>query len=71
VGFSQSDWLELQKLQGKLDHNGIRFGNRQQRPEPVQLSFLPQSENPKRPQVQKRLKPPPDPGYDRFQLRLW
>jgi len=63
VGFSQSDWEELQRLQGKLGR--IRFGPRMQRPEPIQLSFLPQVEKPK--------KPPRDdgPGYERFQLRLW
>lgn len=63
MGFSQADWLELQRLQGKLGR--IRFGPRQQRPDPIQLSFLPQAEKPKK-------KPRDDgPGYERFQMRLW
>jgi len=64
MGFTQQDWLELNNLQGKLSR--IRFGPRQQRPAPIQLSFLPPSERPKKPK-----KPPDDPGYERYQLRLW
>src|SRR6516165_3513286 len=66
VGFSQADWQELLRLQGKLDRNAIRLGNRQSRPEPIQLSFLPQPEKPQRPAAKGRRKPPPDPGYERF-----
>jgi hypothetical protein len=65
VGFSQADWLELQRLQENLGK--IRFGPRQQRPEPIQLSFLPPTERPKA----ERRKKPEDPGYERYQLRLW
>jgi len=65
VGFSQADWLELQRLQGKLGK--IRYGPRQQRPEPIQLSFLP----PRKPRVERRKPRDDDPGYERHQLRLW
>lgn len=62
VGFSQADWQELQRLQGKLGR--IRYGPRRQRPEPIQLSSLPAKV--------ERLKPRDDgPGYERYQLRLW
>ena len=64
MGFTQADWEELQRLQGKLGR--IRFGPRQQRPDPIQLSFLPQ-----KPKVERRRKKPDDPGYERYQLRLW
>jgi len=64
MGFSQADWEELQRLQGKLGR--IRFGPRQHRPDPIQLSFLP----PVRPKAERRRKSD-DPGYERFQLRLW
>jgi hypothetical protein len=63
MGFSQADWEELQRLQGKLGR--IRFGPRTQRPEPIQLSFLPK--------LKREVRKPrdDDPGYERFQLRLW
>jgi hypothetical protein len=64
MGFSQADWEELQRLQGKLGR--IRFGPRQQRPPPIKLSFL--QEPPKPP---KRPKPTDELGYERYQLRLW
>ena len=70
MGFSQADWQELQRLQGKLGR--IRYGPRQQRPEPIQLSFLPPVEKPR-----KKAPSPPrttrddGPGYERYQLRLW
>ncbi len=67
MGFSQADWEELQKLQGRFDK--IRFGPRSYRPPSIQLTFLPQTEKPKRPAPKDRRKPPP--GYERFQLRLW
>jgi hypothetical protein len=71
VGFSTSDWEELQRLQGKLGK--IRFGPRSYRPPPIQLSFLPPPSEPSRPRpASKRPKKPPDePGYERYQLRLW
>ena len=65
MGFSQSDWEELQRLQAKLGK--IRFGPRQVHPPPIQLSFLPQHAKPK-PRLKKR---DDDPGYERYQLRLW
>jgi hypothetical protein len=65
VGFSPADWEELQRLQGKLGR--IRFGPRMQRPEPIRLSFLP----PQKPKVERRKSRDDDPGYERFQLRLW
>jgi hypothetical protein len=68
MGFSQADWEELQRLKGKLGR--IRFGPRQQRPDPIQLSFLPEPGKPTRPRAERR-RPPPDPGYERYQLRLW
>lgn len=64
VGFTQADWQELLRLQGKLGQ--IRFGPRAVKPPPIQLGFLPRAEKPKRP---KKL--PDDPGYERYQLRLW
>ena len=64
VGFTPADWEELQRLQGRLGK--IRFGPRQVRAEPIQLSFLPQLERPKRPKRRDD-----DPGYERYQLRLW
>lgn len=62
MGFTQADWQELQ-----LNLDKIRFGPRQSRPPALQLSFLPRIEKPKRPPA----KAPEDPGYERFQLRLW
>ena len=64
MGFSQADWEELQRLQGKLGR--IRYGPRQQRAAPIQLSFLAPVETRKRSK-----KPPDEPGYERYQLRLW
>lgn len=64
MGFTQADWEELQRLQGKLGR--IRFGPRADRPPPLQLGFLPQ-----RPPARARRKPPDEPGYERHQLRLW
>ena len=65
MGFSQADWLELQRLRDKLHR--IRTGSRTYRPPPIQLSFLPNApEKPKRPR-----KPPEEPGYARYQRRLW
>jgi hypothetical protein len=69
MGFSQADWEELQRLQGKLGR--IRFGPRMQRPEPIQLSFLPQMEKPKKAKPEVRQPRNDDPGYERFQLRFW
>jgi hypothetical protein len=69
VGFSPADWEELQRLQGKLGR--IRFGPRQQRAAPIQLSFLPPAGPPNRPKRERAKKPPDEPGYERFQLRLW
>ena len=71
VGFSQSDWEELQRLQGNFSK--IRFGPRAVRPPPIQLSFLPPMEpsGRPRPQAKRPKKPPDEPGYERFQLRLW
>ena len=64
MGFSQADWEELQRLQAKLGK--IRFGPRQVHPPPIQLSFLP------KPTTRQRLKRRhDDPGYERYQLRLW
>lgn len=40
MGFSQADYQELLRLQGKLDT--IRFGPRAYKPPPVQLAFFPQ-----------------------------
>lgn len=63
MGFSQADWQELQ-----INLDRIRFGHRVQRPPPIRLSFLPQADAPKEPP--RKTKPPEDPGYERFQLRL-
>ena len=62
MGFSQADWEDLQRLHGKLGK--IRFGPRAVKPPPIQLRFLPAP--PKRPK-----KAPEEPGYERYQLRLW
>jgi hypothetical protein len=62
MGFSHADWQELQ-----LNRDKNRFGSRQSRPPPMQLSILPQPERP----AKKPRKPPEEPGYDRHQLRLW
>jgi hypothetical protein len=64
MGFTQADWEELQRLQGKLGR--IRFGPRAYKPPPIQLSFLP--DRPKKTRERKRDE---DPGYERYQLRLW
>ena len=64
VGFTNADWEELQRLQGRLGK--IRFGPRQVRAEPIQLSFLPA-----KPKRERRPPRDDDPGYERFQLRLW
>jgi hypothetical protein len=69
VGFSPADWEELQRLQGKLGK--IRFGPRAVKPPPIQLSFLPPVERPKMRPAAKRPRLPDEPGYERFQLRLW
>lgn len=69
MGFSQADWEELQKLRDRFDK--IRFDPCAYRPPPIHLSFLPKTEKPKRPAGKERRKPPPDAGYERFQLRLW
>ena len=69
MGFSQADWEELQRLQGKLGR--IRYGPRQMAAKPIQLSFLPPVDPPKRPRRERVKKPPDEPGYERFQLRLW
>jgi hypothetical protein len=66
VGFTPQDFEEL-----RINLDKIRFGPRAYRPQPIQLSFLPQSQKPKRPAARERQKPPSDPGYERFQLRLW
>jgi len=68
MGFSQADFQELQAL---LHKNRIRFGPSSYRPPPIQLSFLPQTEMTKRSPAKDRRKPPPDPGYDLYQLCLW
>lgn len=70
MGFSQSDWDELQRLQGKFGK--IRFGPRAYRPPPIQLSFLPPAE-PAKPRAKSKppMNPSDEPGYERFQLRLW
>jgi hypothetical protein len=36
---------------------------------PIHVPGLPDLRKPKRPAKEK--KPPPDPGFERFQLRLW
>ena len=69
MGFSQADWQELLRLQGRLDK--IRFGPRNMSRPPINVPGLPELGKPKRPPSEKRRKPPPDPGYERFQLRLW
>ena len=71
MGFSPSDWEELQRLQGKFGK--IRFGPRATRPPPIQLSFLPPAAEPSRPRPKPKppKKPPDERGYERFQLRLW
>jgi hypothetical protein len=70
VGFSQADWEELQRLQGKFGK--IRFGPRAIRPPPIQLSFLPPAEPAKPlPKAKRPKKPPDEPGYERYQMRLW
>ena len=69
LGFSPADWLELQRLQGRLDK--IRFGPRILSRPPIHISGLPDLGKPKRPASKERRKPPADPGYERYQLRLW
>ena len=71
MGFSQADWEELQRLQGKFGK--IRFGPRASRPPPIQLSFLPPAGEPSRPRPKGKRpkKPPEEPGYEQYQLRLW
>lgn len=63
MGFTQADWEELQRLQGKLGQ--IRFGPRAYKPPPIQLTFLPQAKRP------RKVRRDDDPGYERYQLRLW
>lgn len=70
MGFTQRDFEELQRLQGKRGE--IRFAPRATRPPPIQLSFLPALEKPRGLAAkERRRKPPDEPGYERFQLRLW
>jgi hypothetical protein len=66
VGFTQQDFEELRL---KLDK--IRFGPRVVKPPPISIPGLLDLRTPKRPAARDRRKPPPDPGYERFQLRLW
>jgi hypothetical protein len=67
--------MEQQGPPLSTDFSKVRFGNRQVRREPLQVSYLgqpvPAPANPTRPRPKDRRKPPPEPGYERFQLRLW
>ncbi len=67
MGFSQQD---LAEQQGRLiDLDKIRFGARSVPRPPIHIPGLPDLDKPKRP-VKER-KPSPEPGYERFQQRLW
>ncbi len=68
MGFSQADWQEYQ-----INLDRIRFGNRIQPRERLNVPFQGvRSDVPQKPQrPTKERKPPPEPGYERFQLRLW
>jgi hypothetical protein len=71
MGFSQTDFLELQ---GLLDRNKIRFGPRHVPRERLNVPYqglrpdVPQK--PKRPAKEGR-KTNVEPGYKRYQLRLF
>lgn len=69
MGFSQQD------LQEQLDRNKIRFGPRIQPRERLAVPYQGERPavpaNPKRPVGRDRREDPDDPGYERFQLRLF
>ena len=67
MGFSQADLLEQQGPLIRLDR--IRFGSRIQPRPPIHIPGMPDLGKPKRPL--KEQKPLPDPGYEKYQLRLW
>ena len=65
MGFSQADWQEHQ-----INLDRIRFGNRIQPRPPIHVPGLPNLDKPK-PPLKDRKKADDDPGYARFQGRLW
>lgn len=71
MGFSEQDFAELQlRLHGLLN-GGARFGPRIMPRPPIPIPGLPDLGKSKRPPAKdRRKKPPPDPGYERFQERL-
>jgi hypothetical protein len=71
MGFSQQDLLEQQGPQIRLDkiRFGPRFVPRERLNVPYQGVRAELPEKPKR--AGKVPKPPPEPGLERFQLRLW
>jgi hypothetical protein len=68
MGFSQGDW---QELQAKLNAGKIRFGPRLMPRLPIHVPGLPDLDKPKRPPARERRRSRDDPGYERYQLRLW
>lgn len=66
MAFSQADFAELQ---AKLNAGKIRFGPRIVPRPPIHIPGLPDLGKPKRPK--KEPKPLEEPGYERFQVRLW
>jgi hypothetical protein len=74
MGYSREDWLRDQGRLPGINLDRIRFGHRTQRPKPLAIAFmgepLPGIGRP----AEKKSRPvrrDEDPGYDRFQLRLW
>ena len=67
MGFTQADFEELQ---GRLNAGKIRFGPRIQPRPRNNVPGLPDLNKSKRP-PSKEKKPPNEPGYEQFQLRLW
>jgi hypothetical protein len=76
MGYSHEDWLRDQGGLDGLNLDKIRFGHRQQRRDPLRITFMGQpvdvSGQPTRPPAKKpRKAQDDDPGYARFQGRLW
>ena len=70
MGYSREDWLADQGILPGLNLDRIRFGHRVERRPKLAITFMGQ-------QYPGEEKPPPrpkrddDPGYERFQMRLW
>jgi hypothetical protein len=67
MGYSKQDWLRDRGALPGIDLDAIRFGRRAEPRKPLQVPYLGQPVEGK--PLKKRRDD--DPGYEKFQLRLW